>query len=263
MTKAVVAVKEPIKQQEEQAAPTDNEVAIAKAEAKVEKMKHVDARTLALDYLFPLMRKLAGEAGDLSEALSDTIEEFNEKIDTLRPADDIVSVLEDARDMIVSMAGLLDQTMAAAGFCIVTKKGDQLVLSVTDKMPKELREAYEHIGPTATEVVTDIQDAIASAGEADDGEDAEDADEDDDDGEDDVDEVAEETAVVAPVAGTTTVVTPAPGVPTEVLPTTEVEVLTPSVGAFSSTVGVEVGVEVGAEAGVEVRGEKRGDGDAA
>ncbi len=160
---------------EPEALPTDNEVASAKAEAKVDKMKHVDARTLALDYLFPLMRRLAGEAGDIAEA----VEDLTERLDANGGDDELADLLGAARDMIVNMAGLLDQTMVSAGFCTVSKdKDEQIVLSVSDKMPPALRTVYEAIGPEATRVVTDIQEAIVEAeGEGEEGEDEEDEDE--------------------------------------------------------------------------------------
>ncbi len=151
---------------DEQAEPTENELAIAKAEAKVQKMKHIDGRTLGLDYVFPLLRKMAAESGDIADDLQESVEALQSQIAV---SDGLVDTLESARGLIVSMANLLDQTMVAAGFCNVSKKGDVVVMSVSDKMPKELRPLYEQIGPTAAEVVTSISAAI-EASEAEDEE---------------------------------------------------------------------------------------------
>ncbi len=142
---------------------TELEVSISKFEARIFAGKHIDGRDLAINYFFPLLKKLAKESGDQEKQ----IEELFTAVEDLDSAgSDDLETLESARDMILKLSLLLDQTMVHAGFYRVSKAG----MKATDKIPAELRAAYEQIGGEVREVVADVQDAIQSyAEEEDDG----------------------------------------------------------------------------------------------
>ncbi len=155
---------------DQQAQPTAAEVAIAKFEERLAKMKHIDAKVLAHDYVFPLLRKIAKHAGDLEEKhedLAETVENMGE-VAAGTIMDAIADALEDARDYIVKSSELMDEVMVASGFYTVTAKG----LQATNKVPADLKTKYEEIGADAAEVATDIIGALqtieAQAGAGDD-----------------------------------------------------------------------------------------------
>ncbi len=148
----------------EQVAPTDIEVQIAKFERRLADKKHIDAKDLGIGFIFPLLRKLAKGQGDLEEQVADVIERLESDAD-------MVSILEAARDAIFKLSSLLDQSMVAAGFYIVENNA----LKATDKVPAELRGAYEAIGREVQPVVVDIQAAIEDIENGEEDEDPEDA----------------------------------------------------------------------------------------
>jgi hypothetical protein len=132
---------------------------LQKYEDRLSKANHVDGKQLALNYLFPLIRKLAGAVG---EALAEHEEAINDIEDALQNDGD---VLAQARDTIVMLATLLDETMVTAGFYTATNKG----LQDTGKAPAELRAKFVD---AAQQVVATMQ-AIEEELNGEDEEDAE------------------------------------------------------------------------------------------
>lgn len=164
-----------------EAAFTDTERAIAKFESRLVNVKHIDAKDLALNYLFPLLRKLAATSGDQEEQ----IESLIEAVEQIEAGSGDAEVFEAARNVILKLANLLDETMVASGFYTVQ---EGVGLKDTGKAPASIRASYAAIGPEVHEVVTAIQEAITAFGEGEDGDDDDDGDE-GDDGEDDEGEV--------------------------------------------------------------------------
>lgn len=141
---------------------TELEVAIAKAEHRISKMPHIDAKVLAKDYLFPLLRKLAKSSGDVDvqiEDLAEALENFD--------GDDVVDTLEEARDMIFELSKALDETAVLAGFFTVTPEG----LKVTERAPANFQAFLTALGSKVHGVVTNIQGAIEAAEQDDEDED--------------------------------------------------------------------------------------------
>lgn len=152
---------------------TDIEVAITKFEARLASLKHIDGKAVALDYVFPLLRKLAQSAGDQDvqiESLVNAVENIEVGGDS-----EVIEALEQAREIIAKLSELLDTAMVAAEFYIVTPTG----LQDTGKAPADLRQAYVNVGPEVRDCVLNIQDAIQGyEEEADEDEDEDDEDED-------------------------------------------------------------------------------------
>lgn len=117
---------------------------LQKYEDRLSKANHVDGKQLALNYLFPLIRKLAGTVG---ETLAAHEEAINDIEDALTNDGDVLS---QARDTIVMLATLLDETMVTAGFYTATNKG----LQDTGKAPAELRTKFVE---AAQQVVATMQ----------------------------------------------------------------------------------------------------------
>lgn len=117
---------------------------LQKYEDRLSKANHVDGKQLALNYVFPLIRKLAGAVG---ETLASHEEMLADLEDALANDGD---VLAQARDTIVMLSGLLDETMVAAGFYTATNKG----LQDTGKAPAELRAKFVE---AAQQVVATMQ----------------------------------------------------------------------------------------------------------
>lgn len=117
---------------------------LQKYEERVAKTNHVDGKQLAMNYLFPLLRKLAGSVG---EALAEHEEAISDLEDMIQNDGD---TLAQARDVIMVLSSLLDETMVAAGFYESTAEG----LKDTGKAPQELRERFV---AAATQVVGVMQ----------------------------------------------------------------------------------------------------------
>ena len=132
---------------------------LQKYEDRLSKANHVDGKQLALNYVFPLLRKLAGPVGD---ALAEHDEAINDIEDALENDGD---VLVQARNTVVMLSALLDETMVAAGFYTATPKG----LQDTGKAPAELRAKFVD---AAQQVVATMQ-AIEEELNGEDEEDAE------------------------------------------------------------------------------------------
>ena len=117
---------------------------LQKYEERLSKANHVDGKQLALNYVFPLLRKLAGAVG---ETLGEHEEAINELAEALENDGDVVS---QARDTIMLLSQLLDETMVAAGFYKTTANG----LEDTGKAPAELRAKFAE---AAQQVVATMQ----------------------------------------------------------------------------------------------------------
>jgi hypothetical protein len=132
---------------------------LQKYEDRLQKTSHVDGKQLALNYIFPLLRKLAGTVVEAFAEHEEAIRDLEEALESDGAA------LNQARDTIVMLSGLLDETMLAAGFYITTSQG----LQDTGKAPQELREKFVE---AAQQVVATMQ-AIEEELNGEDDEDAE------------------------------------------------------------------------------------------
>jgi hypothetical protein len=130
---------------------------LQKYESRLSGVNHVDGKQLALNYLFPLLRKLAGSVGEI---LSDHEEAINDLEDALENDGE---TLAQARDVILLLSGLLDETMVAAGFYSVTDKG----LEDTGKAPTELRERFVEAAAQVVAVVQNIEEELNGADDED------------------------------------------------------------------------------------------------
>lgn len=122
----------------------DFATALQKYEDRIGKANHVDSKQLALNYLFPLIRKLAGAVGETLAEHAQAIEDIE---DALSSDGD---VLVQARNTIMLLSGLLDETMVTAGFYAATPQG----LKDTGKAPEALRAKFVE---AATHVVAAMQ----------------------------------------------------------------------------------------------------------
>ena len=132
---------------------------LQKYEDRLQKTSHVDGKQLALNYIFPLLRKLAGTVVEAFAEHEAAISDLEDALESDGAA------LNQARDTIVMLSSLLDETMVAAGFYIVTNEG----LQDTGKAPGELREKFVE---AAQQVVATMQ-AIEEELNGEDDEDAE------------------------------------------------------------------------------------------
>lgn len=145
---------------------TDIEASILKFENRLAASKHIDGKDLGMNYIFPLLRRLAQRSGEQDDMLADLLSSLE---DEGGDGESLVDTFKEAHDMLALLGGLLDQTMVVAGFYTVSKAG----MTSTDKIPNDLRIAYEQAGVNVQGVVRNIQEAI------------EDLEADDDDGGDD------------------------------------------------------------------------------
>lgn len=130
---------------------------LQKYEDRLSKANHVDGKQLALNYVFPLLRKLAGTVG---EAFADHEAAINDIEDALQSDGD---VLAQARDTIVMLSALLDETMVTAGFYGVTDKG----LQDTGKAPAELRARFVEAAQQVVATMQAIEDELNGEDEED------------------------------------------------------------------------------------------------
>lgn len=130
---------------------------LQKYEERLSKANHVDGKQLAINYLFPLLRKLAGTVG---ETLAEHDEAISDLEDALAHDGD---VLAQARDVIVLLSGLLDETMVAAGFYKTTSNG----LEDTGKAPEELRTRFVEAASQVVAVVQAIEEELNGEDEED------------------------------------------------------------------------------------------------
>ena len=117
---------------------------LQKYEDRLSKANHVDGKQLAMNYFFPLLRKLAGAVGDTLAAHEEMLADLEDAL-----AND-GDVLAQARDTIVMLSQLLDETMVAAGFYKTTANG----MEDTAKAPAELRAKFVE---AAQQVVATMQ----------------------------------------------------------------------------------------------------------
>jgi hypothetical protein len=156
-------------------AKPDLEVMINKWATKLAGKKHIDALDVALNYIFPILLKMAKESSEQANDIQGLSDEIAELAEHGGDTDTLIDAFESARDMLIKISGILDQTMVAAGFYSVTSAG----LVATDKIPADLRAVYESLGKDANQTSADITEAIEML-EAE----AEEEDEDDEDGSD-------------------------------------------------------------------------------
>lgn len=131
---------------------------LQKYEDRLSKANHVDGKQLALNYLFPLLRKLAGTIGDTLAAHEEAIGDIE---DALTNDGD---VLTQARDTIVMLSALLDETMVTAGFYTATNKG----LQDTGKAPAELRAKFVEAAGQVVATMQAIEEELNAEDEEDD-----------------------------------------------------------------------------------------------
>lgn len=131
---------------------------LQKYEERLSKANHVDGKQLAMNYLFPLLRKLAGTVGD-------TLAEHEEAIADL---EDAIAhdgdVLVHARDVVLMLSSLLDETMVAAGFYKSTPTG----MEDTGKAPEELRKRFVDAAAQVVSVMQAIEEELNGEDEEDD-----------------------------------------------------------------------------------------------
>lgn len=130
---------------------------LQKYEDRLSKANHVDGKQLALNYVFPLLRKLAGS---VAETLAEHEEALNDIEDALENDGDVLS---QARDTIVMLSSLLDETMIAAGFYATTPKG----LQDTGKAPAELRAKFVDAAAQVVATMQAIEEELNGSDEED------------------------------------------------------------------------------------------------
>lgn len=148
---------------------------VKQASAQISRMKHIDGKAVAQNYIFPLLKKMAEQ-----------IEEQDASIDELYDAvnyDSDYVTMQSAQEAIEKLAGFIDSLMVSAGY--FTKNGQSLV--PTAKLSDDVRGEYEEVAQLAAAAIVKITESLASADEDEDDEDEdeEDGDEDGDEGEED------------------------------------------------------------------------------
>ena len=167
--------------------PTDIELAIVKHASRLSNIKHIDAKDLALNYLFPLLSTLARETGDHASYLVDLADDVQSLAEDAAGSRE-VEILENTKLVILKLASLLDETMVASGFYTATPEG----LQPTAKIPDELKQKYIDIGPEVVQIASDIEAVLEGFETADDEDEDEDEDE---DGDEDAPDAPNDTVV--------------------------------------------------------------------
>lgn len=148
------------------------ELQIAKFEQRLAAKKHIDARDFGLNFMFPLLRKLA-QAMSVQDI---QIQALTERVSDNDPLDEeIVEALETAANTIAELAVLLDQTMVVSGLYVVEKEGMRAATASA-----EIQQAYAAVGQSARDATEKIQSVLSQFEVSDD-------DDDDDDEEDGAD----------------------------------------------------------------------------
>lgn len=156
---------------------------VKQASAQISRMKHIDGKAVAQNYIFPLLKKLAEQ-----------IEEQDASIDELYDAvnyDSDYVTMQTAQEAIEKLASFIDRLMVSTGY--FTKNGQTLV--PTDKLSEDVRGEYEEVAQLAATAIVKITESLASADDEDEDEDDEE-DEDEEDEEKISPEVLEATAPV-------------------------------------------------------------------
>jgi hypothetical protein len=139
-----------------------------KTSLRLNESKGLEARALGKDYILPLIKGLFevfAESSDRIDAVEDGLEDLAASVAS--GVDPDIELLEDCVEVVIKLAGLLDETMVAAGFFAVTDKG----MKNTGKAPGDLAERFLAAGAEAVELVKDIQEQIANAEQEDDEDD--------------------------------------------------------------------------------------------
>lgn len=155
---------------------------LTRSEKRLREMKGgIEAKVLATDFIFPLFRALGVDTEEALGGLHERLEGVEAVLED-DGAGASFEVLEDSRDIIILLAGMLDRTMVAAGFFEMTPKG----LRKTDKIPADLAQEFFEVGEKVAEQIKAIEEEL---------ENAEDEDDDDPDG-----DPGEPAAVVGSIA---------------------------------------------------------------
>lgn len=152
--------KKPVPETTEPVEPTDDEIAIAKAQRSLQGLVHIDAKDALLQYVFPLLRKLAKTDGDQEEAIEDLNEDLVKAASAIggAVANETLALHKDALDVILKLAGLLDTALVAGGlYVVVPNKG----LKATEKALKVLsQDDHADLTSEVVEIARDLKDAI-------------------------------------------------------------------------------------------------------
>lgn len=143
--------------------PTDLEVSIAKFEARFSGLKHIDAKDGILQYMFPLLRALAKQQGDVEDVVDgheQEIEDLHTSFDAgaLVGGDQQIDALDLAFRTMAELGAILDETMVTAGFYTVNK--DTGGLEPTKKVPSRLHVKYTTISTEIGKTVAIMQVAM-------------------------------------------------------------------------------------------------------
>ena len=137
---------------------TELERFIAKSERRLVSMKHIDARDLAINFMLPIIKRMAKEQGDHAEDIG----ALQETLEGQTVSEEIVDTLETVKVSLGKMGDLLTRVLVIAGFYeVVAGVG----IRPTDKIPADIRAEYEALGPELVELAVDIERAIELAQE--------------------------------------------------------------------------------------------------
>lgn len=153
---------------------TQLEVDVAKYEREFLNLKHVDVKDAMSRFVFPLLRALAKNQGDVA----DLVEGHETEIGDLHTAfdagalgvegDQQVDALALAFQTMAALGGLLDEVMVTAGFYIVNKDG---VPEATKKVPRGLNSRYMAMTEQVGKTIAIIQVALRARQEEEERED--------------------------------------------------------------------------------------------
>lgn len=137
---------------------------LTRSEKRLREMKGgIEAKVLATDFIFPLFRALGVDTEEALGGLHERLEGVEAVLED-DGAGASFEVLEDSRDIIILLAGMLDRTMVAAGFFEETPKG----LRKTDKIPADLAQEFFEVGEKVAEQIKAIEEELENAEEDDD-----------------------------------------------------------------------------------------------
>lgn len=148
---------------------------IEKYAGRISQMKHIDAKALAINYLFPLLRDIAEKIEDQESDVEQLFEAINYDSD--------YQVMREAQEAIIKLATFADRLMVVAGY--FTDK-----MQPTDKFDGEVRSDYEEVAQLAASSIAQITKSLDAA--EDDDEDYDDEEDDEEDDGDDGDDAASE-----------------------------------------------------------------------
>lgn len=151
--------------------PTDP---IAKTRARLQNIKHLDAKELALRHILPLM---AAQEARITQALSNVDENFADIFGLLGFATDESEFLDKTGEMVEELSTFVDGLLLAAGFTSIDPETGEK--TVTEKMPPEVAQAVQEWSARLMNwfnTLEVLKVAAADAAEDDDDDDFEEAD---------------------------------------------------------------------------------------